>query len=183
MQQATVNKISNTTLPGLLKIERPLRYDERGFFHEVVRLDELIQATGKSFQVQQVNHSRSIAGVLRGLHAERWDKTVWIARGRAFSAIVDLRPDSPTFGRYETFELSEENGLALFIPEGFANSIYAYTEIDYIYLVSKVYDGSDTSAVAWDDPDLAIPWPSSDPIISQRDRNNSRLRELYPDKF
>lgn len=175
--------ISETSIPGLLRIERPVRRDERGFFHEVVRPEDLSQYTGQNFQARQVNHSRSIKGVLRGLHAERWNKLVWIARGRAFSAIVDIRPDSPTFGRYETFELSEENGLVLHIPEGCANSIYALTEVDYIYLVSKVYDGSDTTAVAWDDPDIAVPWPDRQPILSQRDQTNPRLRELFPEKF
>jgi dTDP-4-dehydrorhamnose 3,5-epimerase len=178
-----INNISQTTLPGLLRIERPVRYDERGFFHEVVRPNELSQLIGKNFEVKQVNHSHSKAGVLRGLHAERWDKIVWIASGRAFSAIVDIRPDSPTFGRYETFELSSDNGLVLYLPEGFANSIYALTEIDYLYLVNKHYDGSDTSAVAWDDPDLDIPWPNRNPILSERDLTNPRLRDLFPERF
>jgi dTDP-4-dehydrorhamnose 3,5-epimerase len=177
------SKISKTTLPGLLQIQRPIYKDERGFFHEVVQLDELNQFIEQPFEVKQVNFSHSIQGVLRGLHSERWNKIVTVARGRAFSAIVDIRPESPTFGRYETFELSDENGLALYLNEGFANSVYALTDIDYVYLVSKTYDGSDTSAIAWDDPDLAIPWPNLDPIISQRDRNNPRLRELYPERF
>jgi dTDP-4-dehydrorhamnose 3,5-epimerase len=179
----TKNTISETSLPGLLRIERPVFNDERGFFHEVARLEELSQLTGQTFEIKQVNHSRSVKGVLRGLHAERWNKIVWIARGKAFSAIVDLRPDSPTFGKYEAFELSEENGLALYIPEGFANSIYALTDIDYIYLVSKTYDGSDTTAVTWDDPDIAVAWPDTNPILSNRDKNNPRLRDLFPEKF
>ena len=177
------NNISQTNLGGLLRIERPVFKDERGFFHEVARLEELSQITGKTFEIKQVNHSRSVAGVLRGLHAERWDKVVWVARGKAFSAIADLRPDSPTFGRYQEFELSEENGVALYIPEGFANSVYAQTDIDYIYLVNKTYDGSDTTAVTWDDPDIAVAWPNSNPILSNRDRNNPRLRDLYPERF
>lgn len=177
------DNIFQTSLPGLLRIERPLRHDERGFFHEVVHPGDLSELTGKTFEVKQVNHSRSKKGVLRGLHAERWDKIVWIARGRAFSAIADIRPDSPTFGRYESFELSEDNGLALYLPEGVANSIYALTDIDYIYLVNKVYDGSDTSAIAWDDPDIGVAWPDTNPIISQRDRQNPSLRDLFPERF
>ncbi len=153
------NCIFKTSLPGLLRIERPVRADPRGFFHEVVRLEELSAITGQPFEVRQVNHSNSVEGVLRGLHAESWNKIVWIPRGRAFSAIVDIRPASPTFGKYEIFELSAENGRALYLPEGFANSVYAITEIDYLYLVTKTYDGSDTTAITWDDPDIAIPWP------------------------
>jgi dTDP-4-dehydrorhamnose 3,5-epimerase len=170
-------------LPELIQIQRPIFNDERGFFHEVVRLDELNQLIEQKFEVKQVNFSHSVQGVLRGLHAESWNKIVFVTRGRAFSAIVDIRPNSATFGRYETFELSDQNGLALYLPEGFANSVYAITDIDYVYLVSKNYDGSDTSAIAWDDPDLAIPWPNLDPIISKRDSNNPRLRDLYPEKF
>ncbi len=179
----TANKIVKTSLPGLLKIERPLRYDERGYFHEVVRPEELQEYTGKEFIMRQVNHSRSAKGVLRALHAERWDKIVWVARGRAFCAIVDVRPASPTFAKYETFELNDQNGLALYLPEGFANSIFALEETDYVYVVNKLYDGSDTFAIAWDDPDIAIPWPSATPILSERDRHNPRLRDLYPKRF
>ncbi|HEX2916750.1 MAG TPA: dTDP-4-dehydrorhamnose 3,5-epimerase family protein [Chloroflexia bacterium] len=180
---AMTNYISRTSLPGLLKVERPVRQDQRGFFHEVVRPEELNKVSGDNFQVRQVNHSFSKEGVLRGLHAERWDKVVWIARGKALSAIVDIRPDSPTFGRHEMFELTAENGTALYIPQGFANSVYAITDIDYIYLVSKVYDGSDTFAVTWDDTDIAIPWPNRNPVLSERDLKNPRLREIYPEKF
>ena len=175
--------ISKTSLPGLLTIQRPLRQDERGFFHEVVRPADLTEFTGQEFKVCQVNHSRSNKGVLRGLHAERWDKIVWVSRGQAFSAIVDIRTESPTFGRYQLFELSEENGLALYIPDGFANSIYARTDIDYLYLVNKTYDGSDTRAIAWDDPQLAIPWPNKEPVLSQRDQANPPLCELFPEYF
>ena len=175
--------IHTTSLPGLLRITRPVLGDERGFFHEVVRLDELEVETGIPFVARQVNHSRSQAQTLRGLHAERWNKVVWLGRGRAFSAIVDIRPESPTFGRHETFELVAEEGTVLYIPEGCANSICALTDIDYIYLVTKVFDGSDTRAVAWDDPDLNIQWPVSDPILSQRDRTNPRLRDLFPGRL
>src|ERR1700694_5652000 len=102
----SANRIIKTKLAGLLKIERPLRYDERGFFHEVVRPEDLEEFTGKKFELRQVNHSRSVKGVVRGLHAERWDKIVWVARGKAYCAIVDIRPESPTFGQFESFELS-----------------------------------------------------------------------------
>lgn len=178
-----INKVANTTLPGLLKIERPLRHDVRGYFHEVVRPEELTEVIGKEFVLKQVNHSRSVQNVLRGLHAEHWDKIVWVVRGAALSAIVDIRPDSPTFGKYELFELTDTNGIALYIPEGFANSICAQTDIDYVYLVNKTYDGSDTTAVAWDDLDIGIQWPNRYPILSDRDQNNPRLRDLFPERF
>jgi dTDP-4-dehydrorhamnose 3,5-epimerase len=183
--RAVTTRVFTTTLPGLLKIQRPEQpsEDEKNPFVEIADLAELSRISGKTFQTLQINHSHSMQNVLRGLHAEHWDKITWIARGQVMSVIVDIRPDSPTFGKYEIFELSDENRLALYIPEGFANSAYAITEIDYMYMVSKLYDGSDTFAVAWDDPDLAIPWPTKNPIISERDKQNPRLRELFPDKF
>jgi dTDP-4-dehydrorhamnose 3,5-epimerase len=173
--------ISSTNLPGLLKLKRPIR--DTKDVSELVVLKELSAVLGRPYEVKQINHSHSHKGVIRGLHAERWEKVVTVIQGRAFSAIVDIRPDSPTFGKYEVFDLNDKSGLALYIPEGFANSICAISNTDYLYMVSKTYDGSDTTAVAWDDPDIAIPWPIVNPIISERDRNNPRLRDLYPEKF
>jgi dTDP-4-dehydrorhamnose 3,5-epimerase len=179
------NKIYETSLPGLLRIEpiTPLSENETILSEEVVDLEALQKYTGQPFEIRQINHSNSIKNVMRGLHAEKWEKIVWVPRGRVLSAMVDIRVDSPTFGQYELVELSEYNRRVLYIPVGFANSIYAITESDYIYLVSKLYDGQDTFAVAWDDPDLAIPWPNVAPIISKRDLNNPYLRDLFPEKF
>jgi len=179
-----MTKFFETKLPGLMRLVRPTATEHNNsLYDEVVNIEELSRVIGKPFHLQQVNHSRSVKGVLRGLHAERWDKIVWVPRGRAFSAIVDIRPDSPTFGQHATFELSNENRQALYIPEGFANSAFALEDLDYMYMVTKLYDGSDTFAVAWDDPDINVSWPHRDPIISQRDRNNPRLRQLFPEKF
>ena len=175
------SRLFETSLAGLLRIERPAQTDANPWDNPVVELSDLNAFNGGQFEMRQINHSRSVKGVLRGLHAERWEKIVWVVRGQAFSAIVDIRPASPTFGQYELFELSADNRTALYIPEGFANSVYARSEIDYMYMVTKTYTGGDTFAVAWDDPDIAVPWPDPQPIISQRDRSNPRLRELYPD--
>lgn len=173
-------KIYTTSLPDLLRIEPEQSAD---LATPIINFADLEAVIGKPFVVKQVNHSRSVKNVLRGLHAEHWGKIVWVPRGTVFSAIVDIRPDSPTFGKYEIFELSAENRRSLYIPEGFANSIYAQTDVDYMYMVTKTYDGTDTTAVAWDDPDIGVPWPNTQPIISQRDMNNPRLRELFPTKF
>lgn len=179
------NFVQKTSIAGLLILKRPIHKDERGFFREIFHKDELEQASGISFDGVQMNHSHSDPKVLRGIHAERWNKIVYPLNGAVFVVIADIRPDFETFGRVETFMINDQNRFGLFIPEGLANSLCVTSRIavDYIYLVDKYYDGSDTRAVAWDDPDLKIDWPIKDPIISQRDKNNPKLRELFPEKF
>lgn len=179
------NYIKTTSIPGLLILERPIFHDSRGFFRELFHKDELEKIIGQKFDGIQMNHSHSVAGVIRGIHAEKWNKIIYPVSGQAFLAIVDIRVDLPTFGKVETFNINDENRVGLFIPEGLANSICVVGNgpVDYVYLVDKYYDGSDTRAIAWDDPDLNINWPVKNPIISQRDKNNPRLRELFPDKF
>lgn len=176
--------VKTTRIPGLLVLERPTRLDERGFFREVFHLDELIKASGVDFHPVQWNHSESYPKVIRALHAENWNKLVYPVTGKMFGAIADIRPDSPTFGQVETFTFDSSNRRALFIPKGLANSICVVGDapVNYMYLVDEYYTGSDTRAVAWDDPDLAIPWPVEHPIISERDSKNPTLRELYPEK-
>ena len=176
--------IRRGAIDGLLIIERPTIEDERGFFRETFRLSELEEALGTPVRFVQENHSRSKRAALRGLHAENWEKLVYVPHGEVFTAVADTRPDSPTFGRVETFVLGESNRNKVFLPPALAHGFCVLSDrADYVYLVTKYYDGSDVSAVAWDDPDLAVPWPISDPILSERDRHNPTLRELYPDRF
>lgn len=177
--------IKTTSIPGLLILQRPIFSDERGFFRELFHKDELEKITGFKFDGVQMNHSHSNPGVIRGIHAEEWNKVIYPVSGEVFIAIVDIRPDSLTFAKVETFNVSDDNRIGLFIPEGLANSLCVIGDkaVDYIYLVDAYYDGSDTRAIAWDDPDLNIDWPVENPIISERDRNNPRLRDLFPEKF
>lgn len=179
------NNIVSTTLNGVYKLTRKTFPDDRGFFREVFHMDELEKAIGFEFKPLQMNHSLSKPNVIRALHAENWNKLIYPVTGELFAAIVDIREDSATFGKVEIFNFSEDSKYALFIPKGFANSICVSgsEDVNYIYLVDKYYDGSDTRAIAWDDPDLAIDWPVKSPIISDRDRNNSKLRDLFPEKF
>ena len=179
------NYIKTTSIPGLLLLERPIFSDERGFFRELFHKDELEQAAGFKFDGVQMNHSHSKPGVIRGIHAEDWNKVIYPVSGEVFIAIADIRPDSPTFGKVETFNINDDNRIGLFISKGLANSFCVTGEkaIDYIYLVDAYYNGSDTRAIAWDDPDLQINWPVKDPVISERDRNNPKLRDLFPEKF
>ncbi len=171
-------------LAGLLVIERPTIGDERGFFRESFRMNELDEARGEPTAFVQENHSRSRRGVLRGLHWENWEKLVYVPRGTVFTAVADTRLDSPTFGKIETFELGETNRWKIFIPRGLAHGYCVLSdEADYTYQVTTYFDGSDTRAVAWNDPDLAVPWPISDPTLSERDKTAPTMRQLFPDRY
>ena len=177
--------IKSTSIQGLFILERPVFEDERGFFKEVFHLDELEETLGYEFKPVQWNHSRSLPNVLRALHAENWNKLIYPVTGKVFTAIADIRPDSETFSKVETFTFDGQDRKALFVPKGLANSIcVAGSEpVDYMYLVDSYYDSNDTRAIAWNDPDLNIAWPVKDPILSERDKHNPRLRELFPEKF
>ncbi len=176
--------VLKTSLEGLLIIDRPFRNDERGFFREAVRISDLSDF-GIDFKPVQMNHSLSEPRVIRALHAEQWNKLVYPVTGSIFIAVVDVRPESPTFGKTETFNFNGQDRKLLYIPVGFANSICVVGEepVNYIYLVDQYYTGQDTRAIAWNDPDLAIKWPVDNPIISERDQNNPNLRELFSEKF
>lgn len=177
--------IKKTTIPGLYIIERPTFEDNRGYFRESFRINELEEFAGIKFNPVQWNHSLSLPGVIRGLHAENWNKVLYPTTGEMNSYFVDIRQDSLFFGRIELIKFNESKPRAVFVSKGIANSICVIGNIPvhYFYLVDAYYDGKDTSAVAWDDPDLNIKWPIKNPIISERDRNNPRLRDLFPEKF
>lgn len=174
--------IKETSIEGLLIIERPTFPDERGFFHEIFRLNEL-EEKGISFKPVQWSHSHSLPRVIRAIHSEDWQKVVYPVSGKVFVAIVDVRPDSKTFKKMETFTfdntIPNSPHQALFLPKGIGNSICVSGDepIDYMYLVDQYWDNSKARGFAWDDPDLAIPWPIKDPIISERDRGNPTLQQ------
>lgn len=177
--------IIKTRIDGLFVIQRPTFDDDRGFFREVFRLSELEEATGIAFVGRQWNHSMSMPRVIRALHAESWNKLVYPVTGNMFAALVDIRPESETFGVVETFTFDSKDRKALFVPIGLGNSICVLGDepVHYMYLVDAEYTGQDTRAIAWDDPDIAVDWPIKDPIISERDQNNPTLREMFPEKF
>lgn len=177
--------VQKTAIEGLLILKQPKHADERGYFQEIFHLNEVEKVLNIQFKVVQMNHALSYPKVLRGIHAEDWNKIICPVSGEVFIAIVDIRPESATFGKYETFTINDENRIALFVSKGLANSYCVTSDlpVDYIYLVDSYYDGSDTRAISFDDPDVEIDWPIKDPIISERDKNNPKLRDLFPDKF
>lgn len=177
--------VQKTSIEGLLVLKRPTHKDDRGFFREIFHINEIEQTLNIEFKGLQMNHAYSLPKVLRGIHAENWNKIICPVNGEVFVAIVDIRVDSPTFGKSETFTINNENRIALFVSKGLANSycITSSIPVDYIYLVDAYYDGTDQRAIAFNDPDLNIDWPIKDPIISDRDKSNPKLRELFPEKF
>ncbi|MGI9146573.1 MAG: dTDP-4-dehydrorhamnose 3,5-epimerase family protein [Chloroflexota bacterium] len=184
MTSSTRVRLRQGRLSGVWINEPHTFGDERGFFREAFRVQDLEAAVGRRLSFVQMNHSRSLQGALRGLHAEDWEKLVYVARGDVFVALADIRPDSSTFAQIETFTISAERPLCVFIPRGVAHGYCVLSDVaDYTYQASTYYDGTDRRAVAWDDPDLAVPWPIENPILSDRDRHNPTLRELLPDYF
>lgn len=175
--------VERASLEGLLIVDWPDHGDERGFFRQTYQVSELEAALGREVRLRQGNHSRSAPGVLRGFHAEPWDKLVYVVRGLAFCAIADIRPDSPTFGQHETFWLGDPpdgTRRRLFISDGLANAFLAMGDgpVDYVYDVTDEWrPGVDKRAVAWDDPDLAVDWPVTNPSLSEADQANPPLRD------
>jgi dTDP-4-dehydrorhamnose 3,5-epimerase len=177
--------IEPTGLAGLLIVRQDTHEDERGFFRQTYVASELTAALGREVGFVQGNHSRSRPGVLRGFHAEPWDKLVYVAHGTAFAAIADVREASDTFGQVASFVLGDAPGerVQLFVAAGLANAYVAVGDgdADYVYAVSREWSpGVDKRAVAWDDPDLAVAWPVADPIVSAADARNPRLRARFP---
>jgi dTDP-4-dehydrorhamnose 3,5-epimerase len=178
--------IERTAIEGLLVVRWDTHGDHRGFFRQTHQVSEVVEALGREVRFVQGNHARSQPGVLRGFHAEPWDKLIYVARGTVFAAIADLRPDSPTFGDVVSFRLGDGPGerIRLFVAEGLGNSYAVVGEepADYLYDVSREWapDAAKRS-VAWDDPDLAVDWPLTDPRLSGEDARNPTLRERFPD--
>jgi dTDP-4-dehydrorhamnose 3,5-epimerase len=168
-----------TEIEGVVLIEPTVHGDERGFLLETFR-DSEMQSLGIEVDFVQDNQSRSDARVLRGIHMQRGQaKLVRCPRGRIFDVAVDLRPDSPTYKRWEGYELDDVDHRQLFIPTGFGHGFCVLSETaDVLYRLSSYYDPDLERGVAWDDPEIAVRWPISDPILSERDRNAPSLADL-----
>jgi dTDP-4-dehydrorhamnose 3,5-epimerase len=170
-----------TRLDGLVLLEPDVHGDERGFLVETFSAPAWRQL-GVEAEFVQDNHSRSSAGILRGLHFQTRPgqaKLVRCLRGRIWDVAVDLRRGSPSYGRWEGHELDDELHRQLFIPVGFAHGFCVLSEVaDVHYRLSSLYDPATEASVAWDDAEIGIEWPMSDPQISERDRTAPRLAEI-----
>ncbi len=156
--------------------------DERGRFLETFRKEWFPQ---RSWDIFQTNRSDSKAGVLRGLHYHHHQVDYWYVQdGKIRAGLVDLRPTSPTFMAAQTVEMGEENQVGLFIPIGVAHGFLALTNAIHTYIVDNYYNGADEFGVAWNDPDLGLDWGlSTEPLISDRDKANKRLRDIPVDQL
>ncbi len=169
-----------TEIPDLIVVEHQVFEDERGFFMEVYRQDEFA-AHGLPTEFVQANHSRSARGVLRGLHFQ-WDppmgKLMRVSLGSAYLVAVDVRHGSPTLGRWLGVEVSAANKRQVWAPAGFARGFCVTSESAEIqYLCTGTYNAEGESGIAWDDPELGIDWPVSDPQLSAKDREAQSLAE------
>lgn len=178
-------KLHALPITGLLLVEPVVHRDPRGFFVETWHA-ERFAAAGIELAFAQDNHSRSVRDTLRGLHYQAFGpglgpgqaKLVRVARGAIWDVAVDLRPGSPTFSRWHAQRLDADAHAQLFIPAGCAHGFCVLSaDADVIYKVSTPYDPALERGLAWDDPELAIPWPVATPLLSARDRANPTLAE------
>jgi len=173
-----------TKLPGLVLVAPKVYQDDRGFLLETYQARRY-ESCGISGPFVQDNHSYSGPNVIRGLHHQQptatsagQAKLVHCTRGAIWDVAVDLRQESPTFGRWEACELSAENHRQLFIPVGFAHGFAVVSQgAEVMYKCGDYYDPQAEVGLAYDDPDLAIPWPLTDPVLSERDRRNPGFAE------
>ena len=161
-------------LNGALLLRPSPHVDDRGFFCRTFDADVLRAAGIDPGAFVQHSLSRSVRGVVRGLHVRRGHgeaKLVRCSYGAIFDVVVDLRPASPTYRNWESFELRDDEQLTLYVPAGCAHGFQALTDTaDVSYLIDRAHDASEDVSIAFDDPDLAIPWPLPVTIMSSRDR-------------
>lgn len=175
-------EFDDTTLEGAKLIKPRVHGDQRGFFLESFRVDALAEA-GIDADFVQDNHSRSRGGIVRGMHFQPGQaKLVRCVRGAIWDAIVDLRAGSPTFGRWEGYELNDALHHQLFVPDGFAHGFCVLSDVaDVTYKVTTYYDPAIEGGFRYDDPAVGIAWPipSAELIASARDTSAPSLAELH----
>jgi len=175
-------KVSHSKLKGCVIIEPRVFGDERGFFLETFQAVRYKQEAGIDLPFVQDNHSRSARGVLRGLHFQKTKpqgKLVRVVLGEVYDVALDIRKGSPTFGEWEGVILSEDNKKQFWLPPGFAHGFVVLSDTaDFEYKCTDYYDPSDEGSILWNDPDLDIPWPIANPVLSAKDESAKRLVDL-----
>ena len=169
-------QVTTTPIAGLLVLEPRVFGDERGFFMESFSERAFAKATGLDVRFVQDNHSRSTRGVLRGLHYQTaphaQGKLVRVVHGTVFDVAVDIRPGSPTLGRWFGVEISEANRKQVWVPAGLAHGFLVTSEsADFLYKTTACYEPAAERAIRWDDPGVGIAWPDigTAPLVSAKD--------------
>jgi len=175
-------RVIHTAIPDLLIIEPRVFGDDRGFFFESFNRRRFAELTGRDVDFVQDNHSRSEQNVLRGLHyqiRQPQGKLVRVVQGAVLDVAVDIRKSSPSFGKHVAVELSAENKLMLWIPEGFAHGFGVLTETaDFLYKTTDYWFPEHERCINWNDPALAIDWTlKTAPMVSDKDAKGKLLTE------
>lgn len=176
-------KIVDTAIPEVKIIEPTVFGDERGFFMETFRQSLFDELTGGKPFVQD-NHSRSVQGILRGLHyqiKQPQGKLVRVVSGEVYDVAVDMRKNSPTFGQHVGVILSAENKRQFWVPEGFAHGFYVMSDsADFVYKCTNYYAPEYDRSLRWNDPDVAIAWPlvnGAEPALSAKDQQGAWFKD------
>jgi len=171
-------------MEGLVEIFPRVFEDDRGIFFESFNM-QVFESLGLPTHFVQDNQSFSKKGVVRGLHFQNapfaQGKLVRVISGAVLDVAVDIRPDSPTFGRYEIFELRGDKNNFAYIPEGFAHGFVALEDSIFSYKCTNVYSKISESGILWNDPDLGIDWGVENPIVSEKDEILPTFKSLFAD--
>ncbi len=176
-------KFIKTAIPEVIVVEPQVFGDNRGYFLETYRKDIFVK-NGINVEFIQDNFSYSKKGILRGIHFQAdpfaQDKLVRVAEGEVFDVAVDLRKGSPTFGKWVGEHLSEDNKKMMFVPKGFGHGFCVLSEnVKFEYKCSALYSPEHERSIAWNDPQLAIKWPISSPILSEKDKKAPLFKDGY----
>lgn len=176
-------KFIPTDIPDVILIEPRVFGDHRGFFMETYK-EPLFSENGIPDKFVQDNISRSVKGTLRGLHYQlnphAQGKLVRVLRGSVYDVAVDLRKNSPTFGKWIGVELTEDNKLSFWIPPGFAHGFYVTSDVaEFTYKCTDVYAPETERGIIWNDPDIGVQWPITGDalLLSEKDKQNPRLKD------
>ena len=175
-------KVTSLAIPDVLLIEPKVFGDDRGFFLESFNEARFEEAVGKSVRFVQDNHSRSVRGVLRGLHyqiKQPQGKLVRVVSGEVFDVAVDLRKESSTFGHWVGCVLSAENKHQMWVPEGFAHGFVVTSDsAEFLYKTTDYWAPEYERCIAWNDPAIGIEWPVDvEPILSEKDKRGVMLAD------
>lgn len=172
-----------TKLSGVFEIIPRIFEDDRGYFYETYNVD-LFRANGIPVDFLQDNQSFSKKGVVRGLHFQKapygQGKLVRVIQGAVLDVVVDIRPDSPTYGQYASFLLTAENKKMVYLPEGFAHGFSTLEDAIFSYKCTQVYHKASEGGILFNDPDLNIDWQVSDPVVSEKDLELSSWKSFNP---